>query len=140
GHAPVGRPPAVEGTELNWKIGAGMWTTQAPVSLPGPATAPGVAAVDTPAQRGGRVRLRWRGAPGSKQPGALVRAVGLRGRVVVEDSFGDLAPGRHGSARNGSITVDRMPLMLRPPGGATPPGSEAPVVPVITHEALVQAE
>jgi hypothetical protein len=129
----------VEGAELYAENAAAMWMSLAPLSRPVPGTAPGVAAVDIPAQRGGRVILRWRGAAGSKQPGALVRAVGLRGRVVVEDSFGDLALGRHGSARNGSITVDRMPLMLRPPGG-TPPGSEAPVVPVITHEALVQAE
>ena len=93
-----------------------------------------------PCQRAGRVILRWRGAAGSKQPGALVRAVGLRGRVVVEDSFGDLAPRRLGGARDGSITVDRMPLMLRPPGGAALPGGAAAVVPVVTHEALVQAE
>src|SRR5690242_18823249 len=117
-----------------------MWMSLAPWSRPVPGTAPGVAAVDLPAQRGGRVILRWRGAAGSKQPGALVREVGLRGRVVVEDSFGDLALRRHGSARGGSVSVDRMPLMLRMPGGAVSPGSEAAVVPVVTHEALVQAE
>lgn len=135
-----GRLPAVEGAELYADNAAAMWLSLAPWSRPVPGTAPGVAAVDIPAQRGGRVILRWRGAAGSKQPGALVRAVGLHGRVVVEDSFGDLALRRHGGARDGSITVDRMPLMLRPPGGAAPPGSGAAVVPVVTHEALVQAE
>jgi GNAT superfamily N-acetyltransferase len=130
----------VEGAELYADNAAAMWLSLAPWSRPVPGTAPGVAAVDLPAQRGGRVILRWRGAAGSKQPGALVRAVGLHGRVVVEDSFGDLTPRRHGSARDRSIAVDRMPLMFRPPGGAAPPGSSAAVVPVVTHEALVQAE
>ena len=134
-----GRLPAVEGAELYADNAAAMWLSLAPWSRPVPGTAPGVAAVDLPAQRGGRIILRWRGAAGSKQPGALVREVGLHGRVVVEDSFGDLAHRRHGGARDGSVTVDRMPLMLRP-AGAAPPENEAAVVRVTDHQALVQAE
>ena len=134
-----GRLPAVEGAELYADNAAAMWVSLAPWSRPVPGTAPGVAAVDLPAQRGGRIILRWRGAAGSKQPGALVREVGLHGRVVVEDSFGDLAHRRHGGARDGSVTVDRMPLMLRP-AGAAPREDEAAVVRVTDHQALVQAE
>jgi GNAT superfamily N-acetyltransferase len=129
----------VEGTELYADNAAAMWLSLAPWSRPVPGTAPGVAAVDLPAQRGGRIILRWRGAAGSKQPGALVRAVGLHGRVVVEDSFGDLAPRRHRSTRDGDVTVDRMPLMLRPAGRA-PRENQAAVALVADHEALVQAE
>jgi len=129
----------VEGAELYADNAAAMWMSLAPWSRPVPGTAPGVAAVDLPAQRGGRVILRWRGAAGSRQPVALVRAVGLRGRVVVEDSFGDLALRRHGGARDAGVTVDRMPLMLRPAGSA-PPGDRAAVVLVADHEELVQAE
>lgn len=134
-----GRLPAVEGAELYADNAAAMWASLAPWSRPVRGTAPGVAAVDLPAQRGGRVILRWRGAAGSRQPVALVRTMGLHGRVVVEDSFGDLALRRHGGARDGGVTVDRMPLMLRPAGGA-PPGNRAAVALVADQEALVQAE
>jgi GNAT superfamily N-acetyltransferase len=134
-----GRLPAVEGAELYADNAAAMWVSLAPWSRPVPGTAPGVAAVDLPAQRGGRVILRWRGAAGSKQPVALVRTVGLRGRVVVEDSFGDLAPRRHVGARDAGVTVDRMPLMLRSAGSALP-GNRGSVVLVTDQEALVQAE
>jgi GNAT superfamily N-acetyltransferase len=130
----------VDGAELYADNAAAMWSSLAPWSRPVPGTAPGVVAVDIPAQRAGRVILRWRGAAGSRQPGALVRALGLHGRVVVEDSFGDLVLRRDGRARDGGVTVDRMPLMLRPAGGAAPPGSGAAVVLVADQEALVQAE
>ena len=129
----------MEGAELYADNAAAMWVSLAPWSRPVPGTAPGVAAVDLPAQRGGRVILRWRGAAGSKQPVALVRAVGLSGRVVVEDSFGDLATRRHGGARAAGVTVDRMPLMLRTAGSALPEDRGA-VVLVTDQEALVQAE
>jgi GNAT superfamily N-acetyltransferase len=139
GPATFDRLPAVEGAELYADNAAAMWVSLAPWSRPVPGTAPGVAAVDLPAQRGGRVILRWRGAAGSRQPVALVRALGLHGRVVVEDSFGDLAPRRHGIARDAGVTVDRMPLMLRP-AGSGPPGNSAAVVHVTDQESLVQAE
>jgi GNAT superfamily N-acetyltransferase len=129
----------VEGAELYADNAAAMWLSLAPWSRPVPGTAPGVAAVDLPAQRGGRIILRWRGAAGSKQPAALVREVGLHGRVVVEDSFGELALRRGGGARDGGGTVDRMPLMLRPAGG-TAQENTAAVALVTDHEALVQAE
>jgi GNAT superfamily N-acetyltransferase len=130
----------VEGAELYADNAAAMWVSLAPWSRPVPGTAPGVAAVDLPAQRGGRVIVRWRGAAGSKQPGALVREVGLHGRVVVEDSFGDLALRRHGGARDGGVTVDRMPLMLRPAGRAPSSANMSAVVLVADHASLVQAE
>jgi GNAT superfamily N-acetyltransferase len=129
----------VKGAELYADNATAMWVSLAPWSRLVPGTAPGVAAVDLPAQRGGRVILRWPGAAGSKQPVALVRAVGLHGRVVVEDSFGDLALRRRGGARDAGVTVDRMPLMLRPAGSALPE-SRAAVVLVTDQEALVQAE
>jgi GNAT superfamily N-acetyltransferase len=99
-----------------------------------------VAAIEIPPQRAGRVILRWRGAAAARQPGALVTAVGLHGRVVVEDSFGDLVPPRDRAVRNEGVTVDRMPLMLRPAGGVAPPGNGAAVALVADQEALVQAE
>lgn len=129
----------MEGAELYAGNAAAMWISLAPLSRPVPGTAPGVAAVDLPAQRGGRVILRWQGAAGSKQPVSLVRAVGLHGRVVVEDSFGDLAHRRHGGARDAGVTVDRMPLMLRTAGRALSANGNA-VVLATDQEALVQAE
>ena len=99
-----------------------------------------MAVIEIPAQRAGRVILRWRGAVGSGQIGALVTAVGLHGRVVVEDSFGDLVLPRDRDVRNEGVTVDRMPLMLRPAGGVAPPGNGAAVARVADQEALVQAE
>ena len=116
-----------------------MWVSLSPWSRPVPNTAPGVVAVDLPAQRGGRIILRWRGAAGSRQPTDLVRATGLCGRVVVEDSFGGLALRRHRSAKQGGITVDRMPVMLRAAGGG-PPGNRATVVLVTDQQGLIQAE
>ena len=59
---------------------------------------------------------------------------------MVEDSFGDLVPPRDRDVRNEGVTVDRMPLMLRPAGGVAPPGNSAAVAPVADQEALVQAE
>jgi GNAT superfamily N-acetyltransferase len=130
----------VDGTELYAGNAAAMWASLAPWSRLRPGTAPGVAAIEIPPQRAGRVILRWRGAAAARQPGALVTAVGLHGRVVVEDSFGDLVPPRDRAVRNEGVTVDRMPLMLRPAGGVAPPGNGAAVALVADQEALVQAE
>ncbi len=130
----------MDGAELYAGNAAAMWASLAPWSRPVAGTAPGVTAVDIPAQRAGRVILRWRGAAGSGRPGALVTAAGLHGRVVVEDSFGDLVARQDRRVRDGGVTVDRMPLMLRPAGGAAPPGNGATVVLVTDQEALVQAE
>ncbi len=121
---PFGRLRAVDGAELYAGNAAAMWSSLAPWSRPVPGTAPGVAAVEIPAQRAGRVILRWPGAAGSRQPGALVRAVGLHGRVVVEDSFGDLVVQRGRPGRG--VTVDRMPLMLRPPAARRHRGAARP--------------
>ena len=130
----------MDGAELYAGNAAAMWASLVPWSRPVAGTAPGVTAVDIPAQRAGRVILRWRGAAGSGRPGALVTAAGLYGRVVVEDSFGDLAVRQDRHVRDGGVTVDRMPLMLRAAGGAGPPGNGVTVVLVTDQEALVQAE
>jgi len=81
--------------------------------------------VDIPAQRATRVMLRQPRAADRGQISALMRQAGEHGRVVVEDSFGDLSlPAEDG------ITVDRYPLMIRapaaiepPPGGTQPAGT-----------------
>jgi GNAT superfamily N-acetyltransferase len=127
----------VDGAELYGRNAAAMWMSLAPWSRPVPGTPPGVAAVDLPAQRAGRVILRWRGTARSGRPRDLVAAAGLHGRVVVEDSFGDLV-----QPAAGDVTVDRMPLMLRPAGGIAAPGNDAGVrvVPAAGRGALVQAE
>ena len=124
----------MEGGELYADNAAAMWTSLAPWVRPVPGTAPGVVAVEIPAQRAGRVILRWAGAAGSRKPGALVRTLGMRGQIVVEDSFGSLKP------PGGDVTVDQMPVMLRPAQGVAPPESDASVVLVTDHEALTQAE
>lgn len=127
----------MDGAELYGENAAAMWASLAPWSRPVPGTPPGVLAVDLPAQRAGRVILRWRGAVASGRPDDLVTAAGLRGRVVVEDSFGDLV-----DPPAGDVTVDRMPLMIRPAGGIVAAGNGAGtrVVAVADRDALVQAE
>lgn len=92
-----------------------MWVSLVPWSRLVPGTPPGIAVVDIPAQRAGRILLRRPGAAEPGQIGALATAAAGRGRVVVEDSFGDLV-----LPLAGPVTVDRMPLMLRPAGGMAP--------------------
>jgi GNAT superfamily N-acetyltransferase len=123
----------VDGAELYAGNAAEMWASLAPWSRLLPGTPPGVAVIDLPAQRAGRILLRWRGAAGPSQLEALVTAAGQRGRVVVEDSFGDLV-----LSLPGEVRVDRMPLMLRPAGDLGAPGNG--VVRVADPDALIQAE
>ena len=136
------------GAELYAGNTAAMWASLAPWSRVTSGAAPGLLAVDIPAQRAARIILRQPLAAGAGQIGALMRRAAERGRVVVEDSFGTLAlpPGD-------GITVDRYPLMTRAPaaveplpgldpGGAGTAGNGAAVrvVRAADAEALAQAE
>lgn len=125
------------GAELYAGNAAAMWASLAPWSRPVPGTPPGVAVIDLPAQRAGRILLRWPGAAGAGELGALIAAARQRGRVVVEDSFGDLV-----LPTAGDVTVQRMPLMLRPPGGVGLPGNRAgvEVLPVTGRDTFLLAE
>lgn len=127
----------MDGAELYARNAVAMWAGLAPLSRLVPGTPPGVAVIDIPVQRATRIILRWPGAAGRGQLGALVTAAGRRGRVVVEDSFGDLVLPAPGNA-----VVDRMPLMLRAAAGLACPGNgaDARVTPVAGGDALAQAE
>lgn len=127
----------MDGAELYAANAVAMWASLVPWSRVLPGTPPGVAVVDIPAQRAGRILLRHSGAAGPGQIGALARAAAGRGRVVIEDSFGDpVLP------LDGPVTVERMPLMLRPAGGIAPaadrPGTR--VARVAGRDALAAAE
>jgi GNAT superfamily N-acetyltransferase len=125
----------VDGAELYASNAVAMWAGLAPLArlVPGP---PGAAVIDIPVQRAIRVILRHPGA-GPADIGTLVVAAARRGRVVVEDSFGDLALSAAGDA-----VVDRMPLMLRVAGDPPPQrnGARAEVAAVAGQDALAQAE
>jgi GNAT superfamily N-acetyltransferase len=114
-----------------------MWASLAPWSRLVPGATPGVAVVDIPAQRAGRILLRQPGGAEPGQIGALVTAAAGRGRVVVEDSFGDLV-----LPLAGQVTVERMPLMLRPAGGTAPAAERTGtrVMRVAGQDALAIAE
>jgi GNAT superfamily N-acetyltransferase len=114
-----------------------MWASLAPWSRLVPGAPPGVVVVDIPAQRAGRILLRQPGGAEPGQIGALMTAATGRGRVVVEDSFGDLV-----LPLAGQVTVERMPLMLRPAGGTAPAAERTGtrVVRVAGHDALAVAE
>jgi GNAT superfamily N-acetyltransferase len=114
-----------------------MWASLEPVARLVPGTPPGVAVFDIPVQRAGRIILRWPGAAGPEQLGALVTAAGRHGQVVVEDSFGGPVPSGGEDA-----AVDRMPLMLRPAGDPVPApgGSDGRVVRVTGPAELTEAE
>ena len=116
-----GRLHGMGGAELYAGNTAEMWASLAPWSRVTAGAAPGLVVVDIPAQRATRVILRQPLATGTGQIGALMRRAAERGRVVVEDSFGGLAlPTGNG------VTVDRYPLMIRPPVAAEPlPGPES---------------
>src|SRR4249920_1477805 len=132
-----GRLHPVGGAELYARNAAKMWASLAPWSRKVSGTLPGVSAIEIPAQPAIRVILRrpFTGDPG--QIRALVAWGGERGRVVVEDSFGELM------LPNGDdLTVDRMPVMVKAADGAGPPavGAGVRVVQVADRDALAQAE
>ena len=108
------------GAELYAGNTAKMWASLAPWTRVTSGPVPGLLVVDVPAQRATRVILRQPLAGGAGQVGALMRRAAERGRVVVEDSFDGLAlPAGDG------ITLDRFPLMIRPPAAVEPlPGPD----------------
>jgi GNAT superfamily N-acetyltransferase len=143
-----GRLHRMGGAELYGGNTAEMWASLAPWSRVSSGPAAGLVVVDIPAQRATRVILRQPLAADSGQVGSLMRRAAERGRVVVEDSFGGLA-----LPVGGGITVDRYPLMIRPPAaieplpsldprgaGAAGNGARVRVVPAADREALAQAE
>jgi ribosomal protein S18 acetylase RimI-like enzyme len=108
------------GAELYAGNTAEMWASLAPWSCVTSGAAPGLVVVDIPAQRATRVILRQPLTAGTGQISALMGRPAERGRVVVEDSFDSLAlPAGDG------VTVDRYPLMIRPPAAIEPlPGRD----------------
>jgi len=88
-------------------------------------------------QRATRVILHRPLAARTGWLGELLAAASQRGRVVVEDSFGDLV-----LPPAGEVTVDRMPLMLRAAADLRPPenGAGTRVLRVADPDALAQAE
>lgn len=116
---------------------AAMWASLAPWSqvLPAP---PGVLAAGLPAQAMTRVILsRPAGGEATRHVGALLAGVPTCGQIVVEDSFGELSP-----PPAGGVSVDRMPVMVRP-AAAVPvaaPGAGTVVAQVTSEASLAQAE
>jgi len=114
-----------------------MWASMAPWSRTVTSTLPEVSVIEIPAQPAIRVILQ---RPLTADPGpiaALVAWGGERGRVVVEDSFGELV-----LPAGGELTVDRMPVMVKSAGGAgrPAPGAGVRVGPAADRDTLAQAE
>jgi len=126
----------VNGAQLYAGNTVAMWASLAPLTRLAPGTA-GVSVIDIPGQQTTRIILRRRCAAGPGQLGGLLAAASQRGRVVVEDSFGDLM-----LPPAGEVTVDRMPLMLRAAADLRPPenGAGTRVLRVADPDALAQAE
>jgi GNAT superfamily N-acetyltransferase len=129
------------GAQLYASNTAHLWASLEPWSRVASGTTAELLVVDIPAQRASRIILRRPRAADPGQIAALMRQAGERGRVVVEDSFGDLAlPAGDG------IVVDRYPLMIRPPGPAERPAGSSVnrarvrVVRAADREVLAQAE
>jgi GNAT superfamily N-acetyltransferase len=125
------------GAELYASNAVAMWAGLAPASRLAPGAPPGVAVIGLPAQRTTRIILRRPGAAGTGQVGALLAAAGQHGRVVVEDSFGDLM-----LPLADELRAERYPLMLRAAGPPAPQrnGAGARVVPVAGRDELARAE
>jgi GNAT superfamily N-acetyltransferase len=116
---------------------AAMWESRTPWSRVVPGMPPGLSVVEVPAQPATRVILRRPFAADPEQVAALMAGAGQRGRVVVEDSFGELTlPAADG------VTVDRMPVMVRAAGGVGVPaaGPGVRVVQAADPRTLAQAE
>jgi GNAT superfamily N-acetyltransferase len=112
-----------------------MWASMAPWSRTVTPAPPGMSVIEIPAQPATRVILRRPFTADPGQIGALVARGGERGRVVVEDSFGELMlPAGH------DLAVDRMPVMVRAVGGARPPAAGVRVVQAADAGTLAQAE
>jgi GNAT superfamily N-acetyltransferase len=116
---------------------AAMWESRAPWSRVVPGMPPGLSVVEVPAQSATRAILRWPFAADPGQVAALMAEAGARGRVVVEDSFGELTlPAADG------VTVDRMPVMVRAAGVLSTPaaGPGVRVMQAADPGTLAQAE
>lgn len=116
---------------------ARMWASLAPWAQVAAGALPGALVIEIPAQPATRVILRRPFAAAPGQLGALVTGAAARGRVVVEDSFGELAlPAQDG------LTVSRMPVMVRPAGRSGPPaaGPGIRVGQATGRDTLAQAE
>jgi GNAT superfamily N-acetyltransferase len=124
------------GAEMYARNAAAMWESRAPWSRVVPGQLPGASVVEVPAQSATRVILRRPSAADPGPIGALMAQAGERGRVVVEDSFGALV-----LPAAGDITVDRMPVMVRPADGTGPlAGPRIRVVQAADEATLAQAE
>jgi GNAT superfamily N-acetyltransferase len=97
----------------------------------------GLSVIEVPAQPATRVILRRPFTADPGQIGALIARAGESGRVVVEDSFGELT-----LPPTGGVTVDRMPLMVRAAGRVSAPvtGPDVRVVQAADPGTLMQAE
>jgi GNAT superfamily N-acetyltransferase len=103
------------GAQIYAHNAAAMWASLEPWSRVVPGTPPRLLAIEIAAQRATRVILLAASAAGPGQIGALLASAAGRGRVVVEDSFGELTlPAGDG------VTVQRMPVMVRAAGGSGP--------------------
>jgi GNAT superfamily N-acetyltransferase len=116
---------------------AAMWESRTPWSRVVPGMPPGLSVVEVPAQPATRVIVRRPFAADPGQVVALMAGARQRGRVVVEDSFGELA-----LPAAGGVTVDRMPVMVRAAGGVSAPaaGPGVRVVQATDPGTLAQAE
>lgn len=116
---------------------AAMWASMAPWSRVAPGAPPGLSIIQIPAQPLTRVILQQAFTADPGHLGPLLAGDTERGRVVVEDSFGELnMPHADG------VTVLRMPVMVKAAGPlpalATRPGIR--VVEATAPDTLVQAE
>lgn len=122
-----------------------MWSSLEPWAAVTPGSTPGWSVVSVPAQATTRIIAGW---PQPADPGpiaALLAAHRGPGRLVIEDPAGGLP-----LPSGGGITVDRYPLMVRPPGGtsdaarasatAAGAGGRTEVQRVAGHAGLIQAE
>jgi GNAT superfamily N-acetyltransferase len=135
--ATFGRLGHVGNPDLYAANAAAMWASMAPWSRPEPAAPPGLAIIHLPAQPATRVILRHAFTTDPGNLGRLLAPGGPRGRVVVEDPFGELS-----LQTADDVTAARMPVMVRAPGSLTPPAARQGVriVAATAQDTLAQAE
>lgn len=114
-----------------------MWASMAPWSRVAPDTPPGLSIIRVPSQTLTRVILQQALTADPGHLGPLLAKDAQRGRVVIEDSFGEL-----GMPRTDEATVWRMPVMVKPAGSLPAPAGRPGirVVEATTPDTLVQAE
>jgi GNAT superfamily N-acetyltransferase len=116
---------------------AAMWASLAPWSRVAPGTPPGLSVIRVPSRSLTRVILRQAFTADPGYLGPLLAGGTQPGRVVIEDSFGEL-----GLPRGDGITVMRMPVMIKRAGPVTTPARRPGirVVEATTPGTLAQAE